>query len=356
MPAVTNGFGTTRSGGAPPADMPSDRTFVTELATGLGMFGDDDLDIVMVRRPSAFVSLSSGDWDRLSDLWSGHQYGAEFVGGFLNGRAFLAAADALNGRTPRIVEWTGGRRSPGDEVVPSDLRIDHVYLVSCKYLSGILHNPSPARLVDGLLSKAPVDDARDWYERVAPAEYQELYEICAEDDPGLPELATEMTTAERRGAAVRLRSGWPAGGVEAYERLCRTVSQATADAWAVASDRIGAILRARLQPIGCDAAPRRHAVGLAAGVPLPSTSRRTATGRSAPGGLVGPLRGQANARGACRARPRRDPLESRSVRPATGGKGLPGLPPRGRARIPRPIASDLSAMEIQPVDPERRDA
>jgi len=214
--------------------MPSDRTFVTELATGLGMFGDDDLDTVIARRPSAFVSLSGQDWDRLSELWSDHQFGAEFVGGFLNGRAFLAAPDALNGRPPRIVEWTGGRRSPGDEVVPSDLRIDHVYLVSCKYLSGILHNPSPARLVDGLLSQAPVDDARDWYERVAPLEYQELYEICVQDELGLPKLATAMSTTERRGLATRLRSGWPGGAVEAYDRLCRTVSSATAEAWGAA--------------------------------------------------------------------------------------------------------------------------
>jgi len=141
--------------------MPSERTFVTELATGLGMLGDDDLDTVVSRRPSAFVSLTAGDWDRLAGLWARHQYGAEFVAGFLNGHAFLAAPDALNGRPPRIIEWTGGRRPPGDEVVPSDLRIDHVYLVSCKYLSGILHNPSPARLVEGLLSPAPLVDARD---------------------------------------------------------------------------------------------------------------------------------------------------------------------------------------------------
>ena len=211
--------------------MPSERTFVTELATGLGMLGDDDLDTVMSKRPSAFVSLSSGDWDRLAGLWVGHQYGAEFVAGFLNGRAFLAAPDALNARLPRIIEWTGGRRPPGDEVVPSDLRVDHVYLVSCKYLSGILHNPSPARLVDGLLSQAPIDDTRDWYERVAPVEYQDLYEICIDGEPDLPRLATALTTTQRRGLAVRLRPGWPTGGLEAYERLCRTVAEATADAW-----------------------------------------------------------------------------------------------------------------------------
>ncbi|HXR54590.1 MAG TPA: hypothetical protein VN793_06035, partial [Acidimicrobiales bacterium] len=105
--------------------MASERTFVTELATGLGMLGDDDLDTVVSRRPPAFVGLSREDWERLADLWIHHHYGAEFVAGFLNGKAFLAAPDALNGRVPRIIEWTGGRRPPGDEVVPSDLRIDH---------------------------------------------------------------------------------------------------------------------------------------------------------------------------------------------------------------------------------------
>jgi hypothetical protein len=216
--------------------MPSERTFVTELATGLGMFGDDDLETVMARRPESF-KLAPGDWDRLSALWSQHLYSGEFVAGFLNGRAFLEAPDALNGRRPRIVEWTGGRRPPGDEVVPSDLRVDHVYLVSCKYLSGILHNPSPARLVDGLLSHGPVDDARDWYERVAPHEYQDLYELCAALEPSLPLEVTQLTKPQRRRLAIVLADGWPVHGIEAYERLCKAVSVRTAERWAEAISR-----------------------------------------------------------------------------------------------------------------------
>jgi hypothetical protein len=83
--------------------------------------------------------------------------------------------------------------------VPSDLRVDHVYLVSCKYLSRILHNPSPARLVEGLLTQAPVDDLRDWYHRVAPAEYQDLYATCVDvvDGPPLPPLAVDLTRTQR---------------------------------------------------------------------------------------------------------------------------------------------------------------
>ncbi len=76
------------------------------------------------------------------------------------------------------IEWTGGRRAPGDEVAPIDLRIDHVYLISCKYESDIVANASPARLFDGLLATTGTWDRSDWYEVVAPDEYLALYRAC----------------------------------------------------------------------------------------------------------------------------------------------------------------------------------
>ena len=213
--------------------MPSDRTFVTEIATGLGMVGDRDLGSVIGRRPPEMSNLTAANWDELTALWRAGAYEPEFTAGFLNGQAFLDAADALNGRRPRIIEWTGGRRPPGDEVVPSDLRVDHVYLVSCKYLSRILHNPSPARLVEGLLTQAPVEDVRDWYHRVAPVEYQELYEACVPvvGGPALPARAADLSKAQRRRLVLALRAGWPPGAADAYARLGRSVSGTTAALW-----------------------------------------------------------------------------------------------------------------------------
>jgi len=206
---------------------------VTELATGLGMIGDNDIATLVRRRPGVFKNLSDSDWDRLAGLRLSGVYARDFTEGFANGQAFLYAQDALRGRRPRIIEWTGGRRPPADEVTPSDLRVDHVYLVSCKYLSRILHNPSPARLIEGLLTQVPVDDARDWYLRVAPAEYQELYEACIAAIPGtaFPLLAADLTSPQRRRLAEGLRSGWPAGAAPVYARLCRAVSQETALRW-----------------------------------------------------------------------------------------------------------------------------
>lgn len=213
--------------------MPSDRTVVTELATGLGMLGDGDLATVIKNRPGALSSLTTADWDQLTALWDSRAYELEFASGFLNGRAFLHAPDALNGRRPRLIEWTGGRRPPGDDVLPSDLRIDHVYLVSCKYLSRILHNPSPARLVEGLLTQAPVEDVRDWYLRTAPFEYQRLYEACARAVSGLPlpERAADLTTSDRRRLVAALQGGWPNQAGDIYRELCRVVSDASAAEW-----------------------------------------------------------------------------------------------------------------------------
>ncbi len=214
--------------------MPSDRTFVTELSTGLGATGAS-LEQIMgaLLPPPAFSGLVPDEWTRLVRLFLEGGHAEEFRQGWANGRAFLLAGDALAGRRPRRVEWTGGRRPPGDEVVPADLRIDHVYLVSCKYQSRILHNPSPARLVEGLLSNAPVGDARDWYARTAAEEYQELYEACldASGAAGLPMFAMSLGPAHRRQLAASLSAGWPSGAEEAYGRMCCAVAERTADIW-----------------------------------------------------------------------------------------------------------------------------
>jgi len=192
-----------------------------------------DLDAIIESRPAEMVTLSALEWDQLTDLRESGDFDADFDTGFQNGREFFVARDALNGRRPRIIEWTGGRRAPGDEVVPSDLRVDHVYMVSCKYLSRILHNPSPARLVEGLLSQVPIDDLSDWYGRVAPTEYQDLYDVCRQgrDGEGLPTQAIDLQPQHRRNLKSALHAGWPPGAEDAYIKLGATVSRVTAELW-----------------------------------------------------------------------------------------------------------------------------
>ena len=213
--------------------MPDDRTTVTELATALGMFGDPDVRAALAAHPGE-LAVSEATWTRLTDLYAARAFADEFATAFANGRAFLEATDALRGRRPHLVEWTGGRRPPGDEVAPVDLRIDHVYLVSCKYLSRNVANPSPGRLFDGLLAMAGDWEQTDWYLRTAPGEYRALYDACraATGLDDLPDDPGALTADDRR----RLRRAlpgrsYPAGAQPHYRALCTRVSTESARLW-----------------------------------------------------------------------------------------------------------------------------
>jgi hypothetical protein len=282
--------------------MPSDRTTVTELGTGLGMLGLADLDESVRSRTPVMHSLSPEMWERLERLRSGGAYDAEFHAAWANGRAFLAANDGLRQRLPQVIEWKGTGRAPGDEVAPIDLRVDHVYLVSCKYLSNILFNVSPASIFDSLLFGGSGRGARaarealpgggDWYAEVAPAEYQALYEcvrLAALDAtppsssspairpqwpgrpasavalPGLdgvdvvsvsgdhaeldaavptalqdlPHRAVDLTVPQREALGQWLRRGWPSGAKDLYSALSRAVAQASTRRWEAAMDHRG---------------------------------------------------------------------------------------------------------------------
>lgn len=213
--------------------MPSDLTTVTELATGLGMLGDRDVDTALARRPAAMVSLSPELWDRLQGLREGGAHDAAFEAAFANGAAFLRAAQGLRGRSPLTVEWKGSQRAPGDEVAPVDLRVDHVYLVSCKYLSRILRNSSPAHLFSDLLAGPPTRRGGDWYVQVAPDPYRDLYQrVRQEVGPSdLPARMEDLDGEDRARLRHALRGGWPAACRPAYAELARAVSEASARCW-----------------------------------------------------------------------------------------------------------------------------
>ena len=209
--------------------MPSDRTTVTELGTGLGMLGLAGIDEAVRSRTPVMHSLSPEMWERLDRLRAGGAYDAEFHAAWANGQAFLTAADGLRGRLPRVVEWKGTGRAPGDEVAPIDLRVDHVYLVSCKYLSKILFNVSPASVFDSLLfggqgrggraAREVLPGGGDWYAEVAPAEYQALYEAVRASPRG----ARGGRGADRPDPAARPERRRPA----ARRRRCSRASERT---------------------------------------------------------------------------------------------------------------------------------
>lgn len=209
--------------------MPALKTEVTEIVTGLAMCGRADLDIALQHRPPELLNVDDATWARITDAWDKRQLGQEFFAAWANGFAFLKARTGLRGKAPLRVEWKGPHKAPGDERVPADLRIDHVYLVSCKYLSSILHNASPSSLFDHRLGATPEGRFGDWFAEVAPAEFQALYESVRND--ALPARAVDMTREERRALSETLKPGWPDGALARYQAMTTVVAEVSARRW-----------------------------------------------------------------------------------------------------------------------------
>ncbi len=152
------------------------KTNVTELATALGILGIPGLDVTRDRLPP-IVGVDQRAWESAVVAAEGGAHTELFWLAYENGQHFLRAPDGLNNRLPRVVQWKGPHKAVGDEATPVDLRIDHVYLISCKYLSKVLHNSSPGALFDRLLTGGQGRrTTTDWFLEIAPDEYQAYYE------------------------------------------------------------------------------------------------------------------------------------------------------------------------------------
>ncbi len=191
------------------------------MATGLGV------------RPTELQNVSDDLWNRLVAAHQAGAHAASFETAFANGVALLAAADGLRQRRPTLVEWKGPHRSPGDDVIPADLRIDHVYLVSCKYLSRVLLNAGPSRLFERLLVGED-RDADNWFSKGARDEFQAFYDAAREFAriDGLPPTAADLTAQQQSELrSVLSERALPQLLQPAWQELCEEVSRYSTDAW-----------------------------------------------------------------------------------------------------------------------------
>ena len=213
--------------------MPSLRTEVTEIVTGVAISGIADLTVGLDTRPVANVPDEA--WARLGAAHRAGEHRQEFAAAWGNGQAFLGAEQGLRGRPPALVEWKGPTQAPGDEVVPADLRVDHVWLISCKYLSKVLANSAPVRLFDrGLVGGPTSRAAGDWYAEVAPDAYQALFTVVRRElgtRASLPPHASDLTPAHRSELRAYLDAGWSPDAQIAYRALALEVGKASADRW-----------------------------------------------------------------------------------------------------------------------------
>jgi hypothetical protein len=207
------------------------RTEITEIVSGLGMLGFASLEHALSVRPALVHNVGVDHFARLEEAYRAGRHATEFALAWSNGTVFARSTDGLRGRPPWQLEWKGPHKPPGYEQIPADLRVDHVYLVSCKYGSTILHNVSPAHLFDRRLAdrRGPRDD---WFAVVAPEAYQELYDACRAElgDTALPAHVRDLAAAHRQ-AFKSLPRVWSPATIEPYRELVREVSVVSAQRW-----------------------------------------------------------------------------------------------------------------------------
>ena len=217
-------------------------TKLTELMTGVGMLGGPDpADLLPMAAPE-LKGVDEATWEAVLAQAAEPDAASIARSSLENGRFFLEARDALRGRRPLRIEWKGPHRTPGDEVAPVDLRVDHVYLVSCKYLSDITVNASPSHLFDRLLTGGHGHRAGDWFDEVAPHEHHSLFHAAVAwlGRSSAATSASELPQPERKAIAKLLAGrSWPDELTAGYEALVTAASEESARRWRAALDRAG---------------------------------------------------------------------------------------------------------------------
>ncbi|MCY3662165.1 MAG: hypothetical protein OXH28_04955 [bacterium] len=216
--------------------MPDDRTTITELATALGVAGAGSLQEATAEHPGN-LAIGNESWERLERILAAGKYSALGLAAFANGAFFARHPAGLDGRAPRLIEWSGDRRIPGDQAVPADLLVDRVYMISCKYLSQILHNTAPARVFEEILAPSPQARHPDWFAEVASRQHLALYRGALKllDLEGMPDTPGWLDSAQRARLRAAFREhgsrGMPGELRAPYDALIAAVSKKSAETW-----------------------------------------------------------------------------------------------------------------------------
>jgi hypothetical protein len=179
--------------------------------------------------PAELVGVDSATWESLREWWSTGARSQEYSDAFEDGRYFFESDLGLRRRPPVTVEWKGPHQSPEDDPLPADLRIDGVFMVSCKNLSKVLLNPSPGALFRSALRDSDLG-GHDWYEEIAPVELANVYSasVCHLGLDDFPALPAELTRAQRDVLKARLARRWPDELAPEVAEFVRAVSTRSA--------------------------------------------------------------------------------------------------------------------------------
>ena len=241
---------------------------------------------------------------------------------------------------------------PATKSVPADLRVDHVYLVSCKYLSRIVVNASPQHLFDRLLKGGHGQrTAATGSTRSRPTSTPRCTTTvrAASVDSRCPTTSPTLDAEQRRALAHSFERGsaWPGDGDARYAALVdarrdgvgaalagrdrrRTRRRCCGGCCASAARRTSCSARRRRASCGC-ASPRRGTGASTSSSALRRSSRAPAASRWSTGTRSCAARDDGAERR--RARPRRDALEPRPLLRAARSQGVPRHAARRGSRL-----------------------
>lgn len=221
--------------------MPGVKTELTEIVTGLGMLPYASAEEAVERRPREMSNVRSEHWDRVASAVRDPAHRYDVFNAWQNGRAFLRADDGLRGRLPLVIEWKGPHNPPGYDFLPADLRVDHVFLVSCKYLSQVLANLSPAHLFQRALAVRGGRSDTDWFLLVGEHAYRAFYGRVRDalSSEHLPLELEDLTPADRETIKARCARTWPGELDAAYAEFSAEVSRKSARIWNDAVPTLG---------------------------------------------------------------------------------------------------------------------
>jgi hypothetical protein len=201
-------------------------TMITEISTGLGMIPSNSLESLLSKeKPECLNGVTADAWEQIQEWWAERDDVQVFESCYETGRYFFESDYGLRGRAPFVIEWKGPDLPPEDFAIPADLRVDHVYIVSCKNQSKVLANPSPATLFTTALRN---NDAagRDWYESIAPVEYHSLLE-SVKSHFGLgdyPDSPIDLQRSQRAELKKLMNRAWPSEVMPEVELFNEAVS------------------------------------------------------------------------------------------------------------------------------------
>ena len=80
--------------------MPSLRTELTEIVTGLGMLGVESLDTALLTGPAEILNVTAENFDRLARAREAGKHGRLFSSAWNNGEMFASSSEGLRNRKP----------------------------------------------------------------------------------------------------------------------------------------------------------------------------------------------------------------------------------------------------------------